>query len=133
MAAEIGAVVKGKVTGITKFGAFVEMDGGGTGLCHISEIADGYVKDVNDFLVNNQEVTVKVIGDKDGKISLSIRQAQPKQENTRDHERPKQQEGKPFKKRTAPGQSIISKFGDVLDQKNTEKQGNLDAMEQLRQ
>lgn len=103
MAAEIGAIVKGKVTGITKFGAFVEMDGGGTGLCHISEIADGYVKDVNDFLVNNQEVTVKVIGDKEGKISLSIRQAQPKQENTGDHGRPKQQERKPFNKK--PGSS----------------------------
>lgn len=99
MAAEIGAIVKGKVTGITKFGAFVEMDGGGTGLCHISEVADGYVKDVNDFLVNNQEVTVKVIGDKDGKISLSIRQAQPKQENARDHEKPKAQDRKPYTKR----------------------------------
>ncbi len=38
MPAEIGKIVKGKVTGITKFGAFVEMEGGGTGLCHISEI-----------------------------------------------------------------------------------------------
>ena len=86
MPVEVGTIVKGKVTGITKFGAFIEMEGGGTGLCHISEIADGYVKDVNDHLTDGQEVTVKVIGDKGGKISLSIRQAQPKKEAPR-HER----------------------------------------------
>lgn len=124
MPAEVGVIVKGKVTGITKFGAFIEMEGGGTGLCHISEIADGYVKDVNDFLTDNQEVTVKVIGDKDGKISLSIRQAQPEQEKPRDHERPKQQERKPFKKRTGPGNSQRKDFrGPRNDKRESRPQG----------
>lgn len=76
MAIEVGTKLEGKVTGITHFGAFVDLSGGVTGLVHISEIADNYVKDVNDHLKINDVVTVKVINvDKDGKIGLSIKQA----------------------------------------------------------
>jgi S1 RNA binding domain protein len=76
MAIEVGTKLEGKVTGITNFGAFVELPGGVTGLVHISEIADNYVKDVNDHLKISDIVTVKVINvDKDGKIGLSIRKA----------------------------------------------------------
>lgn len=77
MAIELGSKLEGKVTGITHFGAFVLLPGNVTGLVHISEIADTYVKDINDHLKINDAVTVKVINvDKDGKIGLSIRQAQ---------------------------------------------------------
>jgi len=73
---EVGAKLEGKVTGITHFGAFVELPGGVTGLVHISEIADSYVKDVKDHLKLEDVVTVKVINvDKDGKIGLSIKKA----------------------------------------------------------
>ncbi|MBW7477414.1 RNA-binding protein S1 [Paenibacillus oenotherae] len=76
MAIEVGAKLEGKVTGITHFGAFVDLSGGVTGLVHISEIADNYVKDVKDHLKLDDVVTVKVINvDKDGKIGLSIKQA----------------------------------------------------------
>jgi len=76
MAIEVGSKLEGKVTGITHFGAFVELPEGKTGLVHISEIADNYVKDVNDHLKLGDQVTVKVINvDKDGKIGLSIKQA----------------------------------------------------------
>jgi len=76
MAIEVGTKLEGKVTGITHFGAFVELTGGVTGLVHISEVAENYVKDVNDHLKINDVVTVKVINvDKDGKIGLSIKQA----------------------------------------------------------
>ncbi len=76
MAIEVGTKLEGKVTGITHFGAFVELSAGVTGLVHISEIADNYVKDVNDHLKLQDIVTVKVIHvDKDGKIGLSIKQA----------------------------------------------------------
>ncbi|QAY67435.1 S1 domain-containing RNA-binding protein [Paenibacillus protaetiae] len=76
MAIEVGAKLEGKVTGITHFGAFVDLSGGVTGLVHISEIADNYVKDVKDHLKIDDIVTVKVINvDKDGKIGLSIKQA----------------------------------------------------------
>lgn len=75
MSLAVGDIQEGVVTGITKFGAFVELPGGVTGLIHISEVADTYVKDVNDFLKEKQQVKVKVIniGD-DGKIGLSIKQ-----------------------------------------------------------
>ncbi|AJY74944.1 S1 domain-containing RNA-binding protein [Paenibacillus beijingensis] len=76
MAIEVGAKLEGKVTGITHFGAFVDLSGGVTGLVHISEIADNYVKDVKDHLKLDDIVKVKVINvDKDGKIGLSIKQA----------------------------------------------------------
>lgn len=86
MAIEVGTKLEGKVTGITHFGAFVDLSGGVTGLVHISEIADNYVKDVNDHLKIDDVVTVKVINvDKDGKIGLSIKQAvdKPVEEQTR--------------------------------------------------
>jgi S1 RNA binding domain protein len=76
MSIEVGSKLEGKVTGITHFGAFIELPDGVTGLVHISEIADNYVKDVNEFLKINDTVTVKVINvEKDGKIGLSIKQA----------------------------------------------------------
>jgi S1 RNA binding domain protein len=75
MAIEVGTKLEGRVTGITHFGAFVELAEGVTGLVHISEIADNYVKDVNDHLKLEDKVLVKVINvDKDGKIGLSIKQ-----------------------------------------------------------
>lgn len=78
MQLEVGSVLEGKVTGITKFGAFVELPGGKTGMVHISEIATSYVKEISDHLSMNDTVKVKVIGiTPEGKISLSIKQAVP--------------------------------------------------------
>lgn len=78
---EIGKIVDGVVTGITNFGAFVQLPDGKTGLCHISEIADSYVKSVGDHLTEAQPVKVKIISvDEKGKVSLSIRQAAEKTE-----------------------------------------------------
>ena len=71
-----GEIVNGKVTGITKFGAFVTLEGGKSGLVHISEIADTYVNDIRQYLTEGQEVKVKVLSvNDDGKISLSIKKA----------------------------------------------------------
>ncbi|MBO8178339.1 S1 domain-containing RNA-binding protein [Aeribacillus pallidus] len=76
MSIEVGSKLQGKVTGITHFGAFVELPEGSTGLVHISEVADNYVKDINDHLKVGDQVEVKVINvEKDGKIGLSIRKA----------------------------------------------------------
>ena len=80
MSIEIGSKVQGKVTGITNFGAFVELPGGSTGLVHISEVADSYVKDVNDHLKVGDQIEVKVISEKDGKTALSIKKAIDKPE-----------------------------------------------------
>lgn len=79
MSVQLGSVVEGVVTGITDFGAFVELPGGQTGLVHISEIAEVYVKNVNDFLKKDDKVKVKIISIEDnGKIGLSIKQVGPK-------------------------------------------------------
>ncbi len=76
MQVEVGAVLEGKVTGIAAFGAFVELEGGKTGLVHISEVSTEYVSDLKEHLKEGQTVKVKVIGTDNGKISLSIKQTQ---------------------------------------------------------
>ena len=76
MPLEVGNIVEGKVSGITKFGAFVKLSDGITGLVHISEVAEGYVKDVATYLQENQTVKVKVLSvEEGGKVSLSIKKA----------------------------------------------------------
>ncbi len=80
MQLEIGKIYTGKVKGITQYGAFVDIDGGGTGMVHISEIANTYVNEIRDHLTENQEVKVKVIGiNEAGKVSLSIKKASDQQ------------------------------------------------------
>ena len=79
MSVEVGSKLSGKVTRITNFGAFVELPDGSTGLVHISEVADRYVKDINEHLSVGDEVTVKVLNvEKNGKIGLSIKKANEK-------------------------------------------------------
>jgi len=85
MSIEVGSIVEGRVTGITNFGAFVELENGQTGLVHISEVADTYVKDINDYLKPDDNVRVKVINISDGKIGLSIKQANPKPSESYPH------------------------------------------------
>ena len=69
MQLEVGSILEGKVTGITKFGAFVELPGGKVGMVHISEVAPTFVKE-------NQVVKVKVLSiSDDGKVSLSMKKA----------------------------------------------------------
>ena len=76
MELEVGTVLEGRVTGITKFGAFVSFPSGKSGLVHISEIAYPYVQNVSDHLTDGQTVKVKVIGiDENGRINLSIKKA----------------------------------------------------------
>ena len=72
--------MEGKVTSITKFGAFVALDNGKSGLVHISEIANSFVNDVHDFLQEGQTVKVLVLSTENGKINLSIKKALPQQE-----------------------------------------------------
>ena len=77
MALEVGSIVEGKVTGITKFGAFVALPEGKSGLVHISEIANSFVSDVHDHVQVGETVKVRVLNvSEDGKINLSIKRAQ---------------------------------------------------------
>ncbi|MGB4616809.1 MAG: S1 RNA-binding domain-containing protein, partial [Dethiobacteria bacterium] len=61
MPVQVGSIVEGVVTGITNFGAFVHLPDGETGLVHISEVADTYVKDINDYLQKSDRIKVKVL------------------------------------------------------------------------
>ncbi len=78
MQVEVGMIFEGKVTGITAFGAFVDIGNSVTGLVHISEVASEYVKDINEHISANDKVKVKVVSiDEKGKIGLSIKKAVP--------------------------------------------------------
>ena len=79
MELQVGSILEGKVTTITKFGAFVALEGGKSGLVHISEIANTYVNDVHDFLQEGQTVKVLVLSTENGKINLSIKKTQPQE------------------------------------------------------
>ena len=92
----VGTIISGKVTAITKFGAFVSLPGGKSGLVHISEVAAAFVSDVHDYLTEGQEVTVKILSvSPEGKINLSIKQAQPQQERPQPARAARPQGGRP--------------------------------------
>lgn len=80
MELQVGSILEGKVTSITKFGAFVALEGGRSGLVHISEIANTFVNDVHDYLQEGQTVKVLVLSTENGKINLSIKRTLPQQE-----------------------------------------------------
>lgn len=107
MSIEVGSTVEGKITGITNFGAFVELPGGETGLVHISEVANTYVKDITNYLKDGETVKVKVINiDDDGKIGLSIKQLKDPSDR-KDH---------------APKRSFDDKMEDFLKQSSDRQQ-----------
>ena len=77
MEEHIGEILEGKVTGITKFGAFVALPGGKSGLVHISEVANAFVSDVSEHVQLGQTVKVMLLSvTPEGKINLSIKRAQ---------------------------------------------------------
>lgn len=90
---EVGTIIKGKVTAIKPFGAFVALDEETQGLVHISQVAHGFVKDINDLLKVGDEVDVKIIGidEAAGRISLSIRETQPAPEKPAATAKPRKQ------------------------------------------
>lgn len=76
MCIEVGNVMEGVVTGLTKFGAFVQLPGNKTGMVHISEISKEFVQDINQVLKMGEVVKVRVINVEENKIGLSIRKAE---------------------------------------------------------
>ena len=102
----VGNIYEGKVTGMAKYGAFVSLEGGKSGLVHISEVANTFVSDVANHVKMGQIIKVKVVSiGPDGKINLSIKrveEAQPQQETAapvkkRDEESPAQHFSSPAK------------------------------------
>jgi S1 RNA binding domain protein len=89
MPIEVGSIIDGVVSGITNFGAFVDLPENKVGLVHISEVSNIYVRDVRDFLKEKDNVKVKVLSvDQRGKIALSIKQAAPREMRPPREERP---------------------------------------------
>ena len=125
----VGTIVTGKVTGITKFGAFVALPGGKSGLVHISEVANTFVSDVHDYLTEGQEVPVKILAvTPEGKINLSVKQTQAPQEQQHHATRPQRA---PIQAAAAPQQATLppaepsfedklKKFMSVSDSKQSE-------------
>jgi S1 RNA binding domain protein len=144
LSVEVGGVVEGKVTGITKFGAFVDLADGKVGLVHISEVADVYVNDINDFLKVGQTVKVKVLNvDDRGKIGLSIKRLQPKKTESVDggnpqpiSRAPRRPAGNDFRAKSAAGrfpagpvsfEDKLSKFLKDSDERLTDLRRKTDS------
>jgi len=127
MQLEVGSIIEGKVTGITKFGAFVELPGGKTGMVHISEVSTAYVKEISDHLSENQMVKVKIINiTPDGKVSLSIKKCQntpaaaaPPPPRPRRNHGPRQDTWQPKKtnNENMSFEDMLSKFKQTSDDK----------------
>ena len=129
MQLEVGKIVEGKVTGITKFGAFVELPDGKTGMVHISEVATTYVNDINDFIQENQVIKVKILSvTPEGKVSLSIKKAlpapapMPRRDGPRNDQwiPPRKSEGLSF-------EDMMSKFKQTSDDKMSDIRRNTDS------
>ena len=110
MSNEVGQILDGKITSITKFGAFVSLPGSQSGLIHISEISDGFIKDINEHLTVGQKVSVRICSiDENGRISLSMKQVSKQTQNEKTE----------HKKRIIP---------DEIRENKTEPQGFEDMM-----
>lgn len=125
----VGSVVEGKITGITNFGAFVELEGKKTGMVHISEVSSTYVKDIKEHLKEGQSVMVKVLSiGEDGKISLSIKRAEePNKEQPQ--KAPRQNYNNDFQKNNAPMsfEDMMNKFKQTSDEKMSDLKRSVDS------
>ena len=108
MAIEVGAILEGKVSGITKFGAFIDLPESKTGMVHISEVAPTFITEISDYVKVGQTVKVKVLAVNDRKISLSMKQALPKDQQRKPQKQKQQRSSnrrpyKPAPPVTSPG------------------------------
>ena len=140
MAAEEGQILAGKVTGVTKFGAFVDLPDGEVGMVHISEVSDTFVKEIGDFVKVGDEVKVKVISiGEDKKISLSMKKADPdyKKEKPKPEFKPRRNDGykKPEAIKTPPQDYVWAPKKDDLsfeEMMNKFKQSSEEKMSDLK-
>lgn len=134
---EIGAIVEGKVTGLTNFGAFVSLPDGKSGMVHISEVSNSFVKDIKEFLKEGQDVKVKVVNITDeGKISLSIKKAEdaPRESAPRPkrNDRPRnnnvwQGQSKQQPDSAMSFEDMMARFKQVSDEKMTDLKRSTDS------
>jgi len=138
MQLEVGSILEGKVTGITKFGAFVELGEGKTGMVHISEVSSSYVTEITDHVKENQIVKVKILSiGEDGKIRLSMKKLngdepesrpQPQRREPRQDREPKGDFG--YQKKSNQPMSfedMLNKFKQSSDEKMSDLKRNMDS------
>ncbi|MBQ7295677.1 MAG: S1 RNA-binding domain-containing protein [Clostridia bacterium] len=134
---EVGAIVEGKVTGLTAFGAFVSLPDGKSGMVHISEVSNTFVKEIKDFLKEGQDVKVKVVAiSPEGKISLSIKKAmEPEKQSSpkpKRNARPRnnnvwQGQQKPQANESMSFEDMMARFKQVSDEKMTDLKRSTDS------
>lgn len=127
MAIEVGSVVEGKITKITNFGAFVDLEDDKSGLIHISEVANEYVNDVGDFLHEGETVQAKVVSiDTNGRVALSLKRMKPTVQET---EKPARANNKPKpnRKLSASFEDKLSKFLKDSDERLTDLKRKTDS------
>ena len=138
MQLEVGTILEGKVTGITKFGVFVELGEGKTGMVHISEVSSNYVTEITDHVKENQIVKVKVLSiGEDGKIRLSMKKLNG--DEPKERPQPQRREGRQdreqrgdfgFQKKTNQPMSfedMLTKFKQSSDEKMSDLKRNMDS------
>lgn len=109
MSVEVGKIYNGKVSGLTKFGAFVKLESGESGMVHISEVADAYVSEIKDFLSEGQDVSVKVINiDDKGRYNFSIKKAVSEEKKEESFRKPKKE---------VSFEDMLSRFKQKSDEK----------------
>lgn len=124
MSLKSGEIVKGVVTGITKYGAFIKLSDENTGLCHISEISNEYVKDIKEYLKEGQEVKVKILKIKDdNKIELSIKQANRSSNDKPSNPRPSNNRKPNNKFKSKPKPSFENMLSDFLKNSDEKLKG----------
>ena len=135
MQLEVGSILEGKVTGVTKFGAFVDLGEGKTGMVHISEVSSNYVTEISEHVKENQIVKVKILSiGEDGKIRLSMKKLNG------DVPEPKPQRRENFKERESRGnfsapkkqepmsfEDMLSKFKQSSDERMSDLKRNMDS------
>ena len=140
----VGAVVEGKVKSLTKFGAFVALPDGSTGMVHISEIAHAYVNDIREHLTKGQDVKVMIISRENGKTNLSIKRTLPapskpqfSRPQSRSFNGAQRSAGPSAERSSAPRQAGASasqpqqkSFDDMLKQFMTESSSKMSSIKQ---
>ncbi len=125
---EIGGIVEGKVTGVKKFGAFVLLPGGTTGMVHVSEVSNEYIQELSDVLCEGQTVKVKVLSvSPEGKMALSIKKAQERERA----QRPQRSDtGKVWQPKPKAAQDNLS-FEDMMARFKTQSEEKISDLKRV--
>lgn len=127
MSLEVGKIIDGKVTGVTNFGAFVDIGDGKRGLVHISEVAREYVEKISDYVKEGDSVKVMVVSiEPSGKISLSIKKALEQEAKSSTSSRPAVFDW-PAKEENLSFEDKMLKFKQASDEKMHDIKRNVES------